>query len=58
MSTGFFGDIDKIPFKGADSTDPLSFRYYNPDEIILGKRMEDHFALCGGLLAQSGLARR
>ena len=42
MSTGFFGDIDKIPFKGADSTDPLSFRFYNPDEIVLGKRMEDH----------------
>jgi len=42
MSTGFFGDIEKIPFKGADSTDPLSFRFYNPDEIVLGKRMEDH----------------
>lgn len=42
MSTGFFGDITKIPFEGPQSTNPLAFRYYNPDEIIMGKRMEDH----------------
>ena len=40
MTTGFFS-IDKIPFEGPDSTNPLAFRYYNPDEIVLGKRMED-----------------
>ncbi len=42
MSTGFFGDITKIPFEGPDSTNPLAFRFYNPDEMIMGKRMEDH----------------
>ena len=42
MGTGFFGDIGKIPFKGADSTDPLSYRFYDPDEMVMGKRMEDH----------------
>ncbi|MCL4160099.1 UNVERIFIED_CONTAM: hypothetical protein GTU68_048330, partial [Idotea baltica] len=48
MSTGFFGDIEKISYAGPDSRDPLAFRYYNPDELILGKRMEDHlrFAAC------------
>ena len=48
MSTGFFGDIERIIYAGPDSKDPLSFRYYNPDEIVLGKRMEDHlrFAAC------------
>lgn len=48
MSTGFFGDIDRIAFEGADSTNPLAFRYYQPDEVVLGKRMEDHlrFAVC------------
>jgi len=48
MSTGFFGDIEKINFGGEHSKNPLEFRYYNPDEIILGKRMEDHlrFAVC------------
>ncbi|MBZ0161647.1 MAG: xylose isomerase [Notoacmeibacter sp.] len=42
MTTGFFGDIDKIPFEGPDSANPLAFRHYNPDEVIMGKRMEDH----------------
>lgn len=48
MSTGFFGDVKTIPFAGPDARDPLAFRYYNPDEMILGKRMEDHlrFAVC------------
>lgn len=48
MSTGFFGDIDRIAFEGADSANPLAFRYYQPDEVVLGKRMEDHlrFAVC------------
>ena len=42
MSTGFFGDIQKIKYEGPDSTNPLAFRFYNPDEIVAGKRMEDH----------------
>ena len=42
MGTGFFGNIEKIPFKGADSTDPLSYRFYDPEEVVMGKRMEDH----------------
>ena len=48
MTTGFFGDIAPISFEGADSKNPLAFRHYNPDEMINGKRMEDHlrFAVC------------
>ncbi len=48
MSTGFFGGIEKVPFEGPDSTNPLAFRFYDPDEIVMGKRMEDHmrFAVC------------
>ena len=42
MSTGFFGDIKPIKYEGADSANPLAYRFYNPDEIVLGKRMEDH----------------
>ncbi|WP_380056820.1 xylose isomerase [Falsihalocynthiibacter sp. SS001] len=41
MSTGFF-PVDKIKYEGPDSTNPLAFRHYNPDEIVMGKRMEDH----------------
>ncbi|KUP94915.1 xylose isomerase [Tritonibacter horizontis] len=48
MTTGFFGDISQIQYEGEDSTNPLAFRHYNPDEVVLGKRMEDHlrFATC------------
>ena len=42
MSTGFFGDITKVPYEGPESTNRLAFRFYNPDEVVSGKRMEDH----------------
>ncbi|MBN1501793.1 MAG: xylose isomerase [Spirochaetes bacterium] len=37
-----FSAVKKIEFKGKDSKDPLSFRYYNPDEVVAGKKMKDH----------------
>lgn len=42
MSKGFFDGIDAVQYEGADSTNPMAFRHYNPDEIVLGKRMEEH----------------
>ncbi|APH73887.1 xylose isomerase [Aquibium oceanicum] len=42
MSTGFFGDVAKIEFEGPDSTNPLAYRFYDKDEVVMGKRMEDH----------------
>ncbi len=38
----FFKGIEKVKYEGPDSTNPLAFHYYNPDEIVMGKRMEDH----------------
>lgn len=40
--TSFFQGIDPIKYEGPDSTNPLAYRHYNPDEIVMGKRMEDH----------------
>ena len=40
--TDFFRDIPAIRFEGPDSANEFAFRHYNPDEIVLGKRMEDH----------------
>jgi xylose isomerase len=42
MSSGFFKDINKVKYEGPESTNPLAFRHYNPDEMLLGKRMEEH----------------
>ncbi len=34
--------IGKIEYEGRDSKNPLAFRWYNPDEIVNGKKMKDH----------------
>jgi len=34
-----FNDIPKIPFAGADSKNPLSFKYYDAERIVAGKSM-------------------
>ena len=41
MKTNFFAGLEQAKFKGPDSTDPLSFRYYDKDRMVMGKRMED-----------------
>ena len=42
MTSGFFDAIAPVSYEGPDSTNPLAFRHYNPDEIVMGKRMEEH----------------
>ena len=44
----FFKGIAPVPFKGPDSDDPMAFRFYEPDRMVLGKRMEDQLrmAIC------------
>jgi xylose isomerase len=38
----YFGNIEKIQFEGKHSNNPLAFKFYNPEEIIAGKSMEEH----------------
>jgi len=38
----YFTDFTKVKYEGPDSTNPLAFKFYNPDEIIDGKPMKDH----------------
>jgi len=42
MSTGFFGDIAKVKYEGPESDNPLAYRFYNKDEVVAGKKLEDH----------------
>lgn len=37
-----YNDIKKITYAGKQSTDPFTFKYYNPEEKIDGKTMKDH----------------
>lgn len=39
----FFSGISKIQYEGIDSDNPLSFRWYNPVQIVGGKSMAEHF---------------
>ncbi len=39
----FFPDIpEKIPYEGPDSKNPLAFKYYNPQQVVGQKSMEEH----------------
>lgn len=40
--TDFFKGIPAIRYEGPESDAEFAFRHYNPDEIVMGKRMEDH----------------
>ena len=44
----YFSEIAPVQFAGPASTDPLAFKWYDRDKLVLGKRMEDHlrFAAC------------
>ena len=41
MST-YFENIPQIKFEGKESKNPLAFKYYNPDQVVLGKKMKEH----------------
>ena len=40
--TDFFKGIVPAKYEGPASKNPMAFRHYNPDEVIMGKRLEDH----------------
>ncbi len=37
----YFPGIGKIKFEGKDSKNPLAYRYYDAEKVILGKKMKD-----------------
>jgi xylose isomerase len=39
----YFKGIPKIAFEGKTSNNPLAFKYYNPDQVVAGKTMREHF---------------
>ncbi len=38
----YYPGIGKIKYEGKNSKNPLAFRWYNPDQIVSGKKMKDH----------------
>ncbi len=44
----YFPEVKRIGYEGPDTKNPLSFRHYNADEVVLGKTMREHlrFSVC------------
>ena len=40
--TDFFHGIPKCTFEGTKTNNEFAFRHYDPNEMVMGKRMEDH----------------
>jgi len=45
MNNKYFDKIPKIEFKGAQSEDSLSFKFYDASKIVLGKSMEENLRI-------------
>ncbi len=41
MAKEYFPQIGKIPFEGVESKNPMAFHYYDPERVVLGKKMKD-----------------
>lgn len=39
----YFPGIGKIKFEGKESTNPLAFRYYDPEKMVYGRKMKEWF---------------
>ena len=41
MSKEYFPSIGKIPFEGPESKNVMAFHYYDPERLVMGKKMKD-----------------
>lgn len=39
----YFKGIGDIKFEGKESDNPMAFKFYNPDQVVAGKTMREHF---------------
>lgn len=38
----YFNNVQKIKYEGPKSKNMFAFKYYNPDEVVMGKTMREH----------------
>ena len=41
MAKEYFPFTGKIPFEGKDSKNVMAFHYYEPEKVVMGKKMKD-----------------
>ncbi|WP_135548908.1 xylose isomerase [Paenibacillus cymbidii] len=39
----YFANVSAVAYEGSASRNPFAFRHYNPQEVVAGKTMEEHF---------------
>ncbi len=46
--TDYFKNIPEIKYEGENSSNPLAFKFYDENKVVLGKTMKEHlrFATC------------
>jgi xylose isomerase len=45
MAASYFAAIEPIQFEGTESTNPLAYRYYDKDRVVMGKTMAEHLRM-------------
>eukprot|EP00759_Apiculatamorpha_spiralis_P031185 PhF_6_TR32946/c2_g1_i2/m.48464/K01805/xylA; xylose isomerase len=55
----YFPGISKIQYEGPASTNPLAFKSYNPNEVVMGKPMKEwlRYAVCWWHTFNGGMGR-
>ena len=39
----FYKGVNKINYEGKESDNPFAYKYFNPDQLVMGKTMREHF---------------
>ena len=48
MSSAYFPDVPgPIAYEGTDSKNPLSFKHYDANAVVMGKTMKEHLRFAG-----------
>lgn len=42
MSKEYFKEIKKVEYEGPEASNPLAFRFYQPEKLVAGKPMKEH----------------
>lgn len=41
MKMSYFNNVNHVKYEGPDSKNPFAYKFYNPEEMVNGKKMED-----------------
>lgn len=41
--TEFFKGVSRVTYEGNESDNPFAFKYYDPERVVAGRKMVDHF---------------